>query len=68
MIRNIGQLLTLRGASGRPKTGSSLSDLGIIENGCVAIEGETIAAVGTEQEVWHRLCQRWGSDFQTKRM
>ncbi|BCU80692.1 imidazolonepropionase [Polycladomyces abyssicola] len=66
MIRNIGQLLTLRGASGRPKTGSSLSDLGIIENGCVAIEGETIAAVGTEQEVWHRLCQRWGERLSDK--
>lgn len=60
IIRNIGQLLTLRGASVRPKTGAALSDLGIIENGCVAIEGETIAAVGTEREVWTRLSDRWG--------
>src|SRR2546423_3697893 len=49
VIRNAGQLLTLAGPA--PRVGASLRELGIIEQGAVAIAGERIAAVGSWEEV-----------------
>ncbi|MHC1719338.1 MAG: imidazolonepropionase [Clostridiaceae bacterium] len=43
IIKNAAQLITCEGTSG--------DVLGIIENGCLAVVGERIAAVGTEAEV-----------------
>jgi imidazolonepropionase len=52
IISNARQLLTMDPpVGGGPKTGSSMSELGIIEDGAVAIEGEKIVAVGTTTEI-----------------
>lgn len=48
LIHSASQLLTLAGA---PQRGADLGRLGIIPNGAVLIEGETIAAVGTSEEL-----------------
>lgn len=49
IIKNAKQLLTLK--SDGPKTGSEMQNLGIIQNGAVAILGEKIAGVGTTKEI-----------------
>jgi len=50
VITNIGQLVTC--ASGnRPKRGADMRDVGIIENGAVAINGGLLVAVGTSDEI-----------------
>ena len=51
VILNAAELLTLAGASHTPKIGPQLKDLGIIEDGAVAIVGNQIAAVGTTREI-----------------
>jgi len=52
LIRNAGQLLTLRdGRQIGPRTGENLSNLGIIENGAVASLGAKILAAGSLEEV-----------------
>ena len=43
IIYNASQLLTLAGS---PQRGASLGDLGIIENGAVVVDGDTIQEVG----------------------
>ena len=48
LIHSIAQLLTLAGA---PQRGAQLGRLGIIPDGAVFIEGETIAAVGTSADL-----------------
>jgi imidazolonepropionase len=60
LITGANQLLTLQGA-GRPKTGKEMNDLGIIEDGAVAVEKDTIIAVGTRKEVESEARKRWGS-------
>ena len=49
LIKNIGQLLTMSGAA--PRTGAGMNDLGLIENGGVALAGENILAVGKSDDV-----------------
>ncbi len=51
-LANIGQLLTLRSASGspRPRRGSDLKELGIIEEGAVLCWGGKVVSVGTTKE------------------
>lgn len=44
LIKNIGQLVTMAGEV--PRLGKSMSDLGLIENGGIAVAGEEILAVG----------------------
>nr|KXH72856.1 MAG: imidazolonepropionase [Candidatus Thorarchaeota archaeon SMTZ1-83] len=51
VLNHIGQLATLSGNSQTPKTGESMQDLSIIEDGAVAIRDGLIVAVGTTQEV-----------------
>ena len=48
LIHSIAQLLTLAGA---PQRGAELGRLGIIRDGAVLIEGETIAAVGKSADL-----------------
>ena len=48
LIHSIAQLLTLAGA---PQRGAELGRLGIIPDGAVLIEGETITAVGTSADL-----------------
>ncbi|PJA29859.1 MAG: imidazolonepropionase [candidate division Zixibacteria bacterium CG_4_9_14_3_um_filter_46_8] len=51
LIRNIGQLLTIRSSDTGPRIGKYLSELGIIEDAAILINGEKIAKVGKEKEV-----------------
>jgi imidazolonepropionase len=53
-IVNIGQLVTLAGPA-RPRVGSELRELGIIENAGMLIEDGQIAAVGTDAEIRARI-------------
>lgn len=46
LIKNISQLVTLRGANG-PRCGMEMSDAGIIEDGWILIEDGKIASVGS---------------------
>jgi imidazolonepropionase len=51
---NIGQLVTLVGPR-RARTGAEMSELGVIENAALLIEGGVIVAVGTEAELGSRI-------------
>ena len=51
IIINASELLTLSGNSSRPKTGKEMDDLGIIQNGALAIAANKIIACGTSDEV-----------------
>jgi imidazolonepropionase len=52
LLVNIGQLLTLQSASGKPgpRRGSDLKELGIIENGAVLCLGGKIVSVGATKD------------------
>ena len=52
LLANIGQLLTLQSASGKPgpRRGSDLKQLGIIENGAILCLGGKIVSVGTTKD------------------
>ena len=58
LLADIGQLLTLQSASGKPgpRRGPDLKELGIIENGAVLCLGGKIVSVGTTKEA---LCDPW---------
>ncbi|MFW9800630.1 MAG: imidazolonepropionase [Candidatus Thorarchaeota archaeon] len=51
VLTNIGQLATLAGNSNKPKTGESMKELSIVENGAVAIRDGMIVSVGTTRDV-----------------
>ena len=51
LVVNCGQLLTLAGGNGGPRTGDELGELGIVERGAFAANGGRIVAVGTREEV-----------------
>jgi len=50
LVRNAGQLLTLRGPSG-PRRGDALGDLGLIRDGAVLIRDAIIQAAGPAAEI-----------------
>jgi len=50
LIKNINQVLTLRGGPS-PRCGAAMSDLGIIENGAILIRAERIVWVGPTREL-----------------
>lgn len=50
LIIHASQLLTLSSPAG-PKRGAEMDDLGLIPDGAVAVQGETIAAVGPTEEL-----------------
>ena len=50
VIHNIGQLITCR-CDGKPKRGSAMRDIGLIENGAIAISEGKIVAVGKSDEI-----------------
>jgi len=49
ILTNISELVTCRGTA--PKSGTEMSNAGIINNGCVVIENELISAVGSTEEI-----------------
>ena len=51
LLTHASQLLTLRTDHTRPRRGRQMSELGIIPDGAVLIDGERILAVGTTDEV-----------------
>ncbi|MFQ6056853.1 MAG: imidazolonepropionase, partial [Methanosarcinales archaeon] len=51
IIKNANELLTLSGNSSRPKIGKQMDDLGIIQNGALAIAANKIIACGNSDEV-----------------
>jgi imidazolonepropionase len=50
VLRNIAQVVTLQGGPA-PRAGETMSDLGIIENGAVLIQGERIMWVGSTKNI-----------------
>ncbi len=52
LLANIGQLLTLRSASGKPgpRRGRDLNELGVVENGAVLCLGGKIVSVGKTKD------------------
>ncbi len=52
LIKNIGQLITMAGPI--PRRGDWMKEIGLIENGGVAVAGEEILAVGKSDEVQGR--------------
>lgn len=51
IIKHASELITVANTSGRPKSGQSLQDLGIIYDGAVAVHGGHIAAIGTTAQI-----------------
>src|SRR6476660_8860668 len=50
IIHNAGQLVTCA-SGGKPKRGAEMLDVGIIENGAVAITGGKLVGVGSSHEI-----------------
>ncbi|HMM79308.1 MAG TPA: imidazolonepropionase [Pyrinomonadaceae bacterium] len=50
IVKNIGQLVTCASPAG-PKRHESMCDVGVVENGAIAVIGGRFAAVGLEREV-----------------
>lgn len=50
IIKNANELLTLKGEN-RPRTEWRMNELGIIKGGSVAVKGDKIFAVGTDEEI-----------------
>lgn len=49
IIKNANELITCKGNA--PKYGKEMSDVGMIKNGAVVVEGDIIVAVGTTEEI-----------------
>lgn len=54
LVKNIGQVLTLRGGSA-PRRGKEMRELGIIENGAILIRAERIEWVGATKDLPVRM-------------
>lgn len=53
LINDIGQLVTMQGPV--PRRGKEMSEIGLIENGAIAISGEEIIAVGKSDDLAGRV-------------
>ncbi len=51
LLHNCGQLLTIAGATEKPKTSQNMNDLGIILNGAIAVKDGIIIDVGTTRKL-----------------
>ncbi|MEJ2668233.1 MAG: imidazolonepropionase [Deinococcales bacterium] len=51
LVLHADQLLSVAGFSQAPATGSRLAEVGLLEDGAVAVSGETVIAVGHSDEV-----------------
>ena len=54
-IINANELVTLKGTNSKPQIKNEMKNLGIIENGAVAVKDRRIVAVGTTKEVLDNL-------------
>lgn len=68
LITDIAQLITVAGASDEPKRKSEMDDVGVIENGAIAISGTKIAMVGGTNEVLAECKKRKIVGKRTKRI
>lgn len=59
-LKEAEQVVTVAGASDKPKVGEDLSEIGVIERGSVIVEGEKIAFAGTDADARHYLQKRSG--------
>src|SRR5512136_1903096 len=50
LLRNIAQIVTLAGGP-IPRTGDSMSELGIVENGAILTHGDRIVWVGSTKDI-----------------
>jgi len=55
VIVHASELVTLKGTSDKPRVKEDMNNLGIIDDGAVAIKDERIVAVGTTNEVLNKL-------------
>ena len=55
VLAHANELATLRGPNAEPRVRDGMGDLGLIEDGAVAVENGRIVAVGTTEEVLGRL-------------
>lgn len=68
LITDIAQLITVAGASNEPKRKSEMDDVGVIENGAIAISGKNIVMVGGTDEVTAECKKRKIIGKRTKRI
>jgi len=54
LIVGASEVLTLGGASHRPRTGAEMNELGIIKDGVVAIKGGLICDIGSLQKIYDK--------------
>lgn len=57
LVYNIGTLITMQGPKA-PRTGVQMAEVGVVQQGAVAISGEEIVAVGPEAAVRRQLADR----------
>lgn len=54
VIQHIGQLLSIPPQNG-PRRGNAMRDLGVVTDGCIAISGERISAVGATDDLMRSI-------------
>ncbi|NHM26496.1 imidazolonepropionase [Desulfofundulus sp. TPOSR] len=55
LVRNAGELVTVAGGSARPRRGREMAEIGLIQDGAVAVKDGRILAVGKTAEVMDRV-------------
>jgi len=55
LIKNVTQLVTCSGGSDKPKVREAMQDIGLVEDGAVAVAGEEIVWTGKTSEVEDKL-------------
>ncbi|MBP1995177.1 imidazolonepropionase [Paenibacillus eucommiae] len=69
-IRRASQVVTVAGSGNKPKTGSEMSDIRVIEHGGVVLENDRIVFVGAhgDAEAWVRSFEDRETDAQVQRI
>lgn len=61
IVHHAAQVVTVAGATGSPKRGSDLAEIGLIEDGAVAARDGLIVAVGTSDQVAEQVAVHEGT-------